>query len=92
MGFILTLLFLASIVLNCVLLASNRYSKLLIGTVVGKFKGDKYKGGYVVVETDVEYLIGESSMPQYRKEQKTYEVPDEYYTSKNIGDKGLFPW
>jgi hypothetical protein len=25
------------------------------------------------------------------KIQRTYEVPEEYYKQKNIGDKGLFP-
>ena len=94
MGIVLTILFIASIVVNIILLCFKRYSNLLIGTIVGKYKGDKFKysgGGYVLVEIEIEYYTPDSRYKQTRKEQKTYEVPEEYYTQKNIGDKGLFP-
>ena len=91
MGIILTMLFITSIVVNIVLLCFKRYSKMLIGTIVGKYKGDKYQGGYVVVEIEIEFYNENSHYKQIRKEQCTYEVPEEYYTQKKIGDKGLFP-
>lgn len=94
MEIVLTILFIASIGLNITFLCFKRYSKLLIGTIVGKYKGNKFKysgGGYIVVEIEIEYYTTDSRYKQTRKEQKTYEVPEEYYTQKNIGDKGLFP-
>ena len=78
-----------------VLLSAERYTKMLIGTIVGKYKGDKNYGGYVVVEIEIESfnIYNENSFhKQTRKQQCTYEVPEEYYKQKNIGDKGLFPY
>lgn len=88
---IIFLLSITLLVLIGVLLSAKRYTEMLIGTIVGKYKGDKYKGGYVVVEIEIEFYNENSIHKQKRKEQKTYEVPEEYYTQKNIGDKGLFP-
>jgi hypothetical protein len=88
---IIFLLSITLLVLIGVLLSAKRYTEMLIGTIVGKYKGDKYKGGYVVVEMEIEFYNENSIHKQKRKEQKTYEVPEEYYTQKNIGDKGLFP-
>jgi len=89
---IISVLSITLFILIGILGSTKRYSEMLIGTIVGKYKGDKYKGGYVVVEMEIEFYSENSIHKQKRKEQKTYEVPEEYYTQKNIGDKGLFPY
>jgi len=65
----------------------HMYKELLIGTIVGRYKGDLYTGGYMVVEFDVKDPT--TLLPM--KIQQTYKVPEEYYKQKQIGDKGMFP-
>lgn len=67
------------------------YDSMLYGTIVGKYKGNKISGGYIVVEMETrvanDYSIGTNLI----KVQGTYEVPSEYYDTVQLGDKGVFP-
>ena len=83
-------------ILSCVIIGmlfyrSNRYfyKDMLIGTIVGKYKGDLTYGGYVVVEFSVKSTV--TPLLANTIFQRSYKVPEEYYTQKNIGDKGMFP-
>jgi hypothetical protein len=88
---ILIPLLIVSIILNVVLLFKKNYSEMLTGIIVGKYKGDKILGGYIVAEMEQKYR-DENYLTKLRKVQKTYEVPEKYYEEKNIGDKGIFPY
>jgi hypothetical protein len=76
------------IVLIGILSATKRYTEMLVGTIVGKYRGNLVYRGYVIVEMEQEQ---NTSRSQKIKIQRTYQVPEEYYTQKNVGDKGLFP-
>lgn len=65
---------------------NNHYGKMVMGTIVGKYKGNLYCGGFVVVEMEV------TVDRETQKVSKTYEVPEEYYSVSKLGDKNLFPY
>lgn len=90
--FIFIILFIASIITNFYYVTYKTYSTMVVGTIVGKYKGNKYKGGYIVVEMEVEVSSENNLYKTKVKKQKTYQVPEEYYKEKNIGDTGLFPY
>ena len=69
----------------------KRYDSMLYGTIVGKYKGNKNKGGYIVVEMDSDIIDDNGWRLQTTKVQGTYDVPAEYYDTVQLGDKGVFP-
>lgn len=77
--------------LLAIIWAYKQYTELLVGTIVGKYKGDEYLHGFVVVEAVKKYTDGSMSV-QKRKVQRTYKVPFEYFNKTKIGDEGLFPF
>ena len=77
---------LANVFLIGFILIYHHYGKMVMGTIVGKYKGNLYCGGFVVVEMEV------TVDRETQKVSKTYEVPEEYYSVSKLGDKNLFPY
>lgn len=77
---------LANVFLIGFILIYHHYDKMVMGTIVGKYKGNLYSGGFVVVEMEVTV---DRETP---KVSKTYEVPEAYYSASKLGDKNLFPY
>ena len=88
---ILIIFLIVSIILNMVFLSKHGYRKMLVGIIVGKYKGNEPLDGFVVVEA-VESYYDDIGFQQKRKIQGTYKVPSEYFDKINIGDEGLFPF
>lgn len=77
---------LANVFLIGFILLNHHYDKMVMGTILGKYKGNLFSGGFVVVEMEV------TVDRETQKVSKTYEVPQEYYSSSRLGDKNLFPY
>jgi hypothetical protein len=85
---IIFILSIALIITTGILSSTKRYTEMLVGTIVGKYRGNLVYRGYIIVEME---QTQNKNGTEKIKIQRTYEVPEEYYKQKNIGDKGLFP-
>jgi len=91
-GLIIFLLAVGCVILLAFIFTHKHYTKLNIGTVVGKYLNNhSLRTGFIVVQMNVERT--DSNGYRYHDDvTETYEVPIEYYNKTNMGDKGLFPY
>jgi len=88
---IILLLVMVIILLVAFLMSHKAFSKMLNGTIVGTYRGNKKSGGYIVVEM-INLVENSLGYVEKKKVQRTFEVPSEYYDKVKIGDTGVFPY